>query len=473
MSPVKRVGHWSTASGVWASIKGGAMAVAGMVLLTLVLSLMVCLGLHPEAALAAEWATPIAALLWAGAMMRKDGRLISLCSGLTVSIVWIIMWLIMVGRLSPRLWIADGPSLVTWRHLAAWACGPLFGFLGGEIGPRLERSGKIGRIALHAFPPLFVIVVGLVITIWVPRAGDYVLADGVTLSLRGPDKDGNTTRLFTFDFTKNPDLQPGIYDCDSDDSTPFDNHNMSFLATPAQTVYEKLGANTLFVVNAGYYNWLGPWLLGSHVAPMVENGRAHYNVYVGPTPSWTFGWKTTAGKPRFQLVADVPFKKLTPMFDWAFCHVRPLVVDGRPQDLGLGPGLTFLNCSRVSVGWSDDSSKLYILVVRGRDSERASTARWRVERRKTSGWDLLRLERYWSDMGVKNAIALDGGDSTQVVYRGRHRVMTVAPGRYAFTFGYLLDKPVRFWFPVFPTRHSHMGVMNFIYVKQVAKQGGR
>ena len=471
MSFVKRVGHGSGAYVLLASVKGGALAVGGMVLLTLLLSLMQCFGLHPEAALAAEWAAPVAALVWAGAMMRKEGRVASLGSGLAVSFVWFVMWLIMVGRLSPRLWFADGPSLLTWRHLLAWSFGPLLGLLGGEIGPRLGRC-RVGRIILHAAGPVFVIVVGLVMVLWVPRAGDYVLAPGVTLSLRGPDGDGNTTRFFTFDFAANPDLSAGIYDCDSDDSVPFDNHNTSFLATPAWTVYEKLGKDTLFIANAGYYNWLGPGLLGTHVAPMVENGKSHYNVYTGPTPSWTFGWKVIGGRPRFQLLSEVPYKQLSGMFDWAFGHVRPLVVNGQPQPLELGPGLTFLNCSRVSIGWSDDSSRLYILMVRGRDSERASTARWRVERRKTSGWDLLRLERFWSDMGVKNAIALDGGDSTQVVYRGPRRVMSVASGRFAFTLGYLLDKPVRFWFPVFPSRHSHMGVMNFIYVKQIAKQAG-
>lgn len=475
MSLEKRAGRWRVVGGLLISVKGGAIAVAGMVLLTLLLSLMLCFGLHPEAALAAEWAAPVAALLWTGAIMRREGRLASLSAGLWVSFVWMVMWLIMVGRLDPRLWIADGPSLLTWRHLLAWAYGPVLALLGGEIGPWLGRRGKCGRVIVHAFPPLFVIVLGLVTTIWVPREGDYVLADGVTLSIKGPDINGNTIRLFTFDSAQNPNLRPGIYDCDSDDSTPFDNHNTSFLATPARTVYEKLGGDALFIVNAGYYNWLDwswPGLLGSHIAPMVEDGKAHYNVYIGPTPSWTFGWKITGGRPKFELLADVPYNKLTPRFDWAFCHVRPLIVNGEPQDLGLGPGLTFLNCSRVSLGWSDDSSKLYILVVRGRDSERASTSRWRVERRKTSGWDLLQLQRYWSDMGVKNAIALDGGDSTQIVYRGPHRLMSVASGRYAFTFAYLFDKPVRFWFPVFPTRHSHMGVMNFIYVKQIAKQPG-
>lgn len=465
MSVTRRTRRKQKGSVFWASITGGFVAAATSVLLTIVLSLQLCLGLHPEAALAAEWSAPLAALLWTGALMRKSGRWASLNSGAVLGFLWFAGWLYMMARFSPKLWMLEAVPSITWHHVIAWTSAPVLSFIGGEIGFHLNKLGKIGRFLPHIAAPLIVLIAGQISVYGIRDAGEYALEDGISLSVIGPDRDGNTVRLFTFDFAENPDLHLGVYDCDSHDSDPFNNRNTSYLGTPALSVMEELGPETLFVVNAGFYNWKSPGLTASHIAPMVLNGRPRYNVRKEPLP-WTFGWKMVDGTPRFKLERKLPFKELGEVFDTAMSEVRPLVVDGREVALWLGPGLTFLNCSRVSVGWNNGSSKLHVLVVRGRDSERASVNRWKYERRKTSGWDLLQVQQFWTHMGVTHAVALDGGDSTQLVYRGPRGWKSISSGRFALTFGYFRDKPMRLWIPIVPTRHSHMGVLNYIYVKQ-------
>lgn len=446
------------------SFLGGFAGILVSILLTFILSLLQCLGLHPEAAMIGEWSSPISALMWSGYITRSRGRTASIGSGLVVGLSWMGAWLYLIGRFSPYLWVAEGSRELRWPHLLAWGSAPVLSFIGGEIAFLMRKSGRLARLIPHISLPVIVAACAFISAWSVDSSRTFSPERGVTIKISGPDSQGNTVRFFTFDFNANPKLKIGIYDRDSDDSHPFDNINTSFFGTPALAVYDKLKQKPIMLMNAGFYCWTEPGFVGSHVAPMVIDGKAHYNVSYAPH-YWTWGWKTINGRLKFRLLKDIHYKQLTDYYDNAFGHVAPLVVDHKPMILGnKGPGRTWLCCSRASVGWAEDSSKMYVLIVRGRDGERASADMFMYQKRQNSGWNLPQVRSFWLKQGVRQAIALDGGDSTQIVYSGSRGKTAVSSGRLAFTFGYIMDKPFRCWIPIMPMRHSHVGVMNYLYV---------
>lgn len=451
-----------TAVAVLAAIGGGAAAIAFTALLTLIMSLAICLGLHPET-VAAEWAAPVLGLVLAGALVRRFGIAATVGAGVVVGLAWAGAWFWFAGRFDVNMWMVEALPSVTWIHILAWVSAPLLSALGGFLGNRLGKR-KYGSAAFYLAAPVIMLLAMLFSVARIDDSGSYALARGAVMTAAIPDPEGTTFRILTFDFASNPNLQMGIYDCDSDDSKPYDDTTTSYFAVPALTVFEKLGPGTLCVGNAGFFTWTEKGRIGSHVAPLVIDGKAHYNVF-GGSELWTFGWKMVEGKPDFRLLRDVPFKQLEEKFDWAIGHARPLVVDGKALELKPGAGVTRLRCSRMSLGWKSGAGKLHVLVVREPDGEKASIAKWKTGEKQEGGWDLLEVQRYWMHKGVDQALALDGGDSTQLVYNGQYGVTNLTSGRLSFTLGYWRDRPLRVWIPILPTRHSDAGVINYWYVR--------
>lgn len=421
--------------------------------------------MHPEAAVAAEWATPIIGIIWAGVIVRKAGREVSIGAGAMVGALWALAWLYLMGRFDTRLWLKEALPAVSWRHILAWASAPALGAFGGMLAVQLQKAKPGTRVLAYIAAPVSLILLMMVNLLFIDAQGKHTLADGTDLTVSGPDREGTTIRLFSFDFAANKHLKAGIYDCDCDDSRPFDDVNASYFATPAAAVFDKLGPSTLCMTNAGFFSWDEQNRVGFHVAPVVQDGHARYNVMSGPN-IWTFGWKMAGGIPEFKLIKGVPFNRLTSEFDTAISHVRPLVVDGNALTLKPGAGVTRLRCSRTSIGWNPGASKLYLLIVRDPDSEMASIAKWKSKSRQVGGWDMPQIQQFWMQMGVKQALVFDGGDSTQLVYSGPHGKTYIGSGRLSATLGYLNDRPVRLWVPILPIRYSTAGVMNYFYVER-------
>ena len=78
--------------------------------------------------------------------------------------------------------------------------------------------------------------------------------------------------------------------------------------------------------------------------------------------------------------------------------------------------------SRASLGWSHDSSRLYLLLVRepNGNSEGQSINDLSGWKAQSGGWNLLDLQRFWLSMHkagkVSDAINSDAGDVAQLTY---------------------------------------------------------
>jgi hypothetical protein len=439
------------------SFGGAVLSIALCGVLTLLLSLLVCFGLHPES-VGAEWVAVVIALVWSGAIVRRVGVFASIGSGVIVGVLWAAAWLWLVSRWDGRF-LTDAWAEISLGHVLSWLVAPLLTAVGGLLASRVRRSWII-----HLAAPVVVVLAALVVSHSVDRPGHYEITDGVSLEVMPTEIDGTTVRFLTFDSLSKAKLHLGIYDRDSDDSQPFDDRNTSYFATPAATVFDRLGKDAVLVINAGFFTWTPGNRIASHVAPVVDGRKTHYNVSPG-AGYWTIGWNYVGFRPRFYLERGVPYAELSGRYENALVHVRPLIVNGKALELRPGAGVTRLKCSRTSVAWSEDDGAFYVLVVRDPDGERASINKWRAKARQVGGWDLVQVQRFWKKLGVDQAVALDGGDSTQLVYRGSKGVEQVGSGRLSLTLGYLRDRPVRTWIPILPVRHSGAGVMNYLYVK--------
>lgn len=443
------------------SIVGAQLTLIICAALTIVLSLGMSLGIHPEAIFGAEWITPIFGLIIAGAIMRRFGLWVSVGTGLIIGLIWALFWLYLMGRLDFHLWITEALPYLSWQHLIAWISAPILAFTGYLLAGWFTKR-SIGWVFLALSGPVVILMTALITSGFIDAPGKYNLAKGADLTISAPDREGTILRLFTFDFAANPNLSIGTYDCDSDDSHPNDDINSTYLGTPAISVFRKLKQSPLCIINAAFFTWTEPDRIGSHVAPIVSNHVPRYNVFNGPD-IWTFGCKTNKTNPHFTLEQGVPYGDLARKYHTAIGHVRPLIVDGKPLVLKPGPGVTRLRCSRISLGWSSDS-KLHILVVREPDGEMASIKQWKLKGKQTGGMDLPQLQQYWMKMGVKQALILDAGDFTDLLYQTESATRAITSARISKTLCYLQDKPIRVWIPILPTTTNTIGVMNYLYI---------
>jgi len=88
-----------------------------------------------------------------------------------------------------------------------------------------------------------------------------------------------------------------------------------------------------------------------------------------------------------------------------------------------------MRTSRTSMGWSRDSRRLYLLIVKEPDSEAASIRAWHRRLPLTGGWTVADLQRFWVAMGVWGAVNADGGEITQMALREASSDYTIVPAR--------------------------------------------
>jgi hypothetical protein len=92
--------------------------------------------------------------------------------------------------------------------------------------------------------------------------------------------------------------------------------------------------------------------------------------------------------------------------------------------------------------------------------------------RQTGGWNVARVQKFWEDQGVSNAVLLDGGDSTQVSYASGANSFTTVRSGYLLsqTLGYWRDLPLRLYLPMLPASQSHNGVMSYLFIESAGSR---
>ena len=282
-----------------------------------------------------------------------------------------------------------------------------------------------------------------------PDTKAEVLQPGVTHWLNKSSQDGSILDLLEFDFTKNPKLRLELYDQDQDDSTPGDSRSRFFEKGVAQAAAQLNtdGKDTVVAAwNGLFFGYTYDLLKGRdgyHLAPVILNGKVFCNV---GNYRWTFGVKYDDGKPVFKTLHMPTKSVMAREFDFGSSGAQCLIKDGKalrmepypnpgqqlkkqpvpstPEEAGHIPSVDFLRTSRTSLGWSKDSDKLYVLIVKEPDSE-TSSSKAMARRQVDPGWLVSDLQAFWKAKGVWGAVNLDGGELTQSVFR-------LPGGRYQF-----------------------------------------
>lgn len=271
---------------------------------------------------------------------------------------------------------------------------------------------------------------------------------GVTHWLDTSSPDGTSVELFEFDFKANPGLRLELYDQDEDDAQPLDNQVFYWsrgLGTVTQHLQSRLdkeqGGQVVAAWNGAFFGLknLKPreadWAF--HLAPVVLRGEVLHNT---SNHRWTFGVQYANGRPVFKAQHLPGRKQLEQNFDFAAGRMQGLLRDGEPlrlqpfpwkgekpatppvastpQEAGHIPTLDHMKTSRISLGWTGNYRRLYLLFVKEPDGEtpsRAAVQRWKPA---YGGWTLADVQRFWlamkRDKGVWHAVGSDGGDVAQL-----------------------------------------------------------
>jgi hypothetical protein len=204
--------------------------------------------------------------------------------------------------------------------------------------------------------------------------------------------------------------------------------------------------NGLFFT-ANWYNRNG---LGSHVAPIVLNGKAHENV---GNYRWTFGVQYQHGRPIFNVLHLPDRTALEQKFTYAAAGAQCLILDGKPlrippypkanailpkspvpstpQEAGQIPDIDFLHTSRTSMGWDKNHQRFYLLIIREPDDENRSEEAFRQRKPEFGGWMLADVQRFWKALGVWGAVNIDGGLLNQCTLLRNDGNYTLLPPRIA------------------------------------------
>ncbi|MBI3923253.1 MAG: phosphodiester glycosidase family protein [Armatimonadetes bacterium] len=480
---------------------------------SLVSFLAVCLGVTPGVLLPSQTIVPALSLVLSGYCLGRRseaGRLsrrAALVGSLILALIWIVLWWFVWCWLTTRLrspeWLRWGTAELTPTHARSWIGAVLLvllGFLGGRGSDRARWLLLAGILTLlllpvsGAWPPKTRQAGHGLPSEWnriqswgnthLQRVSCEGLGSGVTM-LSGTDlADSTRWNLMIFNFHSNPRLRLSLYDIDQHDFDPGNDVNYSYYGLNVfwlvPRVNRMLGeGRRLVALFNGCFFYLGrpQGFRGRHVEPEVVDGRLLYPMR--DESRWTFGVRYQSGRPQFDMVSNAAPKSLTRRFDCAVMGTQGLVNHGQRLRIvkdAIHPETTIhpipvidtLLTDRTSLGWNENSTRFYVLIVDDPDGETASQRQKRSGRRQTGGWDIPRMQDFWMSVGVDSAINLDGGGSTQLAYRvgglRRARYGYVLPGALGWTFGYWDNRPIRIEPPVLPPWIGHSGVLNYFYV---------
>jgi hypothetical protein len=288
-----------------------------------------------------------------------------------------------------------------------------------------------------------------------PKAKKDSPARGVTHWIDKSSLDGTVCELIEFDFKANPKLRFALFDQDSDDQKPWDNHCLFWPRGAAQMTRQlnKTEGRIIALWNGLFYGYHGgsKWAKQNafHVSPVVINGQVHN---WGANHRWSFGVKYQKGKPTFKTFHKPSVETYKREYDFGGGSAQCLVKDGKPlklqpfglppikqpvpstpQEAGHIPDFDHMRSCRASIGWSKDSSKLYLLFIKEPDSESASII---AVRRGNffgvslwGGWTVADVQRFWLQKGVWNAINSDAGDVAQLALLRPDKNYDLVPSR--------------------------------------------
>ena len=274
-----------------------------------------------------------------------------------------------------------------------------------------------------------------------PKAKSDAPARGVMHWLDKSSLDGTVVELVEFDFKINPKLRFAMFDQDSDDAKPWDNHCLYWNRGAGQMTRQLNGQKQRVVAlwNGLFFGYDGgsKYASGSafHVSPVVINGAVHD---WGANHRWAFGVKYVNGAPVFKTFHQPSHAVLAKEFDFGGGSAQCLIKDGKPlklrppglpplkqpvasspQEAGHIPDFDHMRSCRASIGWTKDNSKLYLLFVKEPDSESASVlaarhgAGW-LGVSVWGGWTVADVQRFWLAKRVWGAVNSDAGDVAQL-----------------------------------------------------------
>jgi hypothetical protein len=263
--------------------------------------------------------------------------------------------------------------------------------------------------------------------------------------------DGTVLELFDFDFHKNPHLRLELYDQDEDDKVPFDDRAQAWTRAVGQVTRHLNETRRCRVVAA----WNGLFFQESeganrHVAPVVLNGKALYNVGI---VRWAVGVKYQKNRPVFKVMCLPAFRTLAGEYDFAAEGASCLILKGgplrlqpfpkpnedpfppskppTPDESGFVRRVDHIRTSRTSMAWSKNNRHFYLLIVKETDSESASIRAFAERLPLMGGWTVADEQRFWRQFGAWCAVNVDGGDVTQLTALRRDGRYDLVPARWA------------------------------------------
>ena len=273
---------------------------------------------------------------------------------------------------------------------------------------------------------------------------------GVTHYIDRSSSDGTVLELFDFDFHKNPHLKLELYDQDEDDKIPFDDHaqfKSRGVGQVTRHLNETQRGKVVAAWNGLFFQYTGD--IAGHVAPVVLNGKALYNVGI---IRWAVGVKYQNNKPVFKVMHLPDFRTLAKEYDFAAEGASCLIHNGRPlrmqpfpksnenqfppskppapDESGFVRKVDHIRTSRTSMAWSKDNRHFYLLVVKEPDAEAPSIVAFRNRLPLMGGWTVADMQRFWQQFGAWCAVNLDGGDVTQMTALRRDGQYDLVPARW-------------------------------------------
>ncbi len=315
-----------------------------------------------------------------------------------------------------------------------------------------------------------------------PGAQTAELHPGLTRFSLKDTPDGTRLELFELDFSKNPDLRLELYCQDEDDDKPFDGKAKVWERGVGQATrhLNEIGRGPILLCfNGLYYGYdsSGPNGTAFPVSPVVLSKKVHYEN--GENHRWTFGARYRNNKPEFEQRHRPERGEFEKYFDWAAGGAHNLIFDGQPYHLPPLPGQTaiqpedgkpyselsksfaWLRTSRISLGWTKDSQKLYIIFVREPDEEWHSSMALTHGIPLGGGWTLSDLQKFWMALGVWGAVNSDGGNVDQMTFRYPSGGYGLIPpmGTLSYPAGYGPDL----------AHAPHSGALLYFYVRDQRK----
>ncbi len=297
------------------------------------------------------------------------------------------------------------------------------------------------------------------LSIWPwPQAENDSPQRGVTHWHTGSVQSGTLLDLWEFDFKTNPRLKLELFDQDQHDATPGDNR-VDFWALGVGHFVQRFDNPNNRIIAA----WNGPFFgydrksdnrLAFHVAPVVLNGKVLYN---NMNHRWAFGVKYVTGKPVFKTFHLPGRDVLEKEFDWASGAMQCLIKDGKPlklqpfpwpgappipqpvkstpQEAGHIPDFDHMKSCRISMAWSRDNERFYLLSVKETDTESGSIRALRNVQPMGGGWMTSDVQNFWLSLGksksIWGAVNNDAGDAAQVIWCQPNGSWNLLPERMA------------------------------------------